>query len=192
MNIDMEIAAESPVLTGAISGKAVFASLLQMMEIEPEEPEPLFMNFGNVDIATASFLREAVFVFKNFVRSSGSPSKFYPVIANANSTVLEELEIIAEAKNDAILACQLSEDGNVSDVRVIGNLDPKQALTFDLVTEKDNADAASLMAQYGASEKTTRTTAWNNRLSSLAARGLIREYSRGRSKFYRPLFAGVA
>ena len=73
--------------------------------------------------------------------------------------------------------------------RIVGELDPKQKLTFDLVRQLRETDAAELMRDHGESEKTTVQTAWNNRLASLANLGLVVEMSQGRSKRYRPLFA---
>ncbi len=73
----------------------------------------------------------------------------------------------------------------------LGELDPKQRLTFDLVHERGETDAGALMRDFGESEGVKHTTAWNNRLASLAALGLIIEQSQGRSKRYRPLFEGT-
>ena len=72
-------------------------------------------------------------------------------------------------------------------VELIGTLDPKQQMTFELVLKFGEVDANYLMEKFGELEKTKSTTAWNNRLSNLASRGIIREYTKGRSKFYRPL-----
>jgi hypothetical protein len=40
-------------------------------------------------------------------------------------------------------------------------------------------------------KETVGSTAWNNRLSSLVALGLIIELSYGRTKRYKPLLQGV-
>ena len=61
-------------------------------------------------------------------------------------------------------------------------------LTFDLVSERGETDAAELMREYGANEKPIAQTAWNNRLASLTSLGLLVESSQGRAKRYRPLF----
>jgi len=46
------------------------------------------------------------------------------------------------------------------------------------------------MREYGEREG-VKQTAWNNRLVSLAALGLIVEITQGRAKRYKPLFEGV-
>ncbi len=70
----------------------------------------------------------------------------------------------------------------------LGDLDPKQRVTFDLVCERGETDAAELMRQYGG---TKTQTAWNNRLAALAALGLVVEMSQGRAKRYKPLLQGA-
>ena len=173
---------EEPVLAGAMNGKVAFARMVQDVDGAPETATPLFIDFNNVQVATASYLRESIFSFKSYLRSVGS--KYYAIAANVNDSVYDELLLVAYARNDAIISCQLNEVDLVSDVCLVGKLDPKQQITFDLVNKLSEADANTLRDRYGATEK---TTAWNNRLAGLAARGLIREFTKGRAKYYRPV-----
>ena len=175
----------APVLSGAINGRTAFAAMVKAIDQEPPTPTALYLDFADVGVATASYLRESVFALKAYLRNIGA--KYYPVAANANDSVYDELLTIANAKNDAIISCRLSFQGAVSDIALIGQLDPKQQMTFELVNELKDADAGRLMQQYGEKEHVTSTTAWNNRLAGLAARGLIREFTRGRAKYYRPV-----
>jgi len=73
----------------------------------------------------------------------------------------------------------------VSDPVLLGNLDPKQQLAFDLVNQRGETDATELMRDFGEGLKSA--TGWNNRLASLAALGVVIEVSQGRSKRYRPV-----
>jgi len=189
MQIDMKKIAGSSVLAGASNGKNVLTKLLTATVQEPLEPEPVFFDFARVDVATASFLRESVLVFRNVVRSQRS--NLYPVIANANSDICDELhELVDGQRSDVLVACSLSESGTVTNVTLIGELEPVQRRTFDLVRKLGETDAGELMRAHGASDRTTRTTAWNNRLASLAFLGLVVEVSQGRTKRYKPLFGG--
>ena len=177
-------------LGGASHGRRVFAQLLDAMGDLPTEPTVLFLDMARLEIATASFIREAFFAFKSRMRMKRTT--IYPVIANANDIILEEFAVVAEATNDAIISCRLDDARRAHSVRLIGDLDPKQQMTLDAVMKQREADASSLMNQFGEQEKTKHTTAWNNRLSALVARGLLREFSQGRAKTYRPLFEEVA
>lgn len=177
------------ILAGAVNGKTVFANCVSMIGDEPDQPMALFLDFADIDVATASALRESVVALKAYKRSINS--NLYPVLANINESIEDEIQVLMDARNDAIIACILTSDGGVTDIRLIGNLDPKQAITFELVINLNGADASSLMKKFGAEEKTISTTAWNNRLASLVQRGLLREFTNGRSKFYRPLLEEV-
>jgi hypothetical protein len=187
--IDMKEVAGQEILTGAAAGKASALAIIEKAGKEPADPSPLLLDFSAVNVATASYLREAVFALKSYLRSSAS--KFYPVVANANEAVREELAVIADARGDALLVIETTGSGAVKRQSIIGSLDPKQATTFARVNELKETDASSLMERFGSAEKTTSTTAWNNRLASLVSRGLILEFSRGRAKFYQPLFKEV-
>jgi hypothetical protein len=171
-----------------LRGQDLLARLLREVAIEPASPEPLFLDFTGIEVATASFLRESILAFRDIVR--GRRSMIYPVIVNANDAVREDLMELVKSRGGVLLTCQLADDGTVSDPRLIGDLDPKQQLTFDLVRQRGETDAGELMRECGANE-TVGSTAWNNRLSSLVALGLIIELSYGRTKRYKPLLQGV-
>ena len=179
----------APVLAGAVSGRAVLSALLSAASKEPSEPEPFYLNFEWVDVATASFLRESALSFRNIIRSRRS--NYYPIVANANDAVIDEIEELVRSRSDVILTARLDKQGRAFEYATVGELDPKQKITFELVQSRGETDAGELMREFGKSEGTKHTTAWNNRLASLASLGLIVELSQGRAKRYRPLFDGA-
>ncbi len=172
-------------LAGALNGRKVLARLIELSGTEPSNPEPVFLDFSGVNVATASFLRESILAFRDHVRRRRS--HFYPVVANANDLVAEELNVLVGSRGDALMLCCLDPDGNPYAPRLLGELDPKQRMTFDLVQQRGETGAAELMREFGEAEKTTVQTAWNNRLAALASLGLVVELSHGRTKKYRPL-----
>ena len=190
MIIDMADLVGKDVFAGAVNGKAVFASCISSTSGEPDEPTALLLDFSGIEVATASALRESVVALKAYKRSIGS--KLYPVLANINESIVDEVQVLMDAKNDAIVSCDLDNRETTFNVRLIGKLDPKQAMTFGLVKQLNGADAGRLMKEFGEQEQTTSTTAWNNRLAGLVQRGLLREFVSGRAKFYRPLFDEVS
>jgi hypothetical protein len=175
------------VLAGVINGRNAFTKLIQKTSEEPHAPEALFLDFNGAEVATASFLREAVLAFRDSVRNRRS--NFYPVIANANRVIEEELKVLVESKSDVFMLCVLDENGNPHQPRLLGDLDPKQRFTFDLVQQRGVTDARELWHDHRGESKPVRQTAWNNRLAALATLGLVVELSEGRAKRYRPLFA---
>lgn len=186
--IDMRKVGGQPILSGAAEGKAGFLIIFDKARSEPLEPSPLLLDFARIDVATASYLREAVFALKNVLRTSRS--KFYPVVANANNSVREELVVIAEARKDAILSVEISPFDEVTSQTIIGALDPKQATTFERVNELKRTTASEMKEQFGSEDGVAAPTVWNNRLAALATQGLILEYAQGRAKFYKPIFVG--
>jgi len=188
MQILMKELEGKQVLAGAIPGQKAWMKLIERTSQEPLQPEPVFLDFKGVDVARASYLREAILNFRNTVRQRRS--NFYPIIANANAAVIEELTILLDPRGDVLMLCALDEGGEAHAPQLLGKLDPKQRFTFALVRERGETDASELMQKHGDKEG-VKQTAWNNRLASLAGLGLIVELSEGRNKRYRPLLAGA-
>lgn len=185
MKIDLQNLCNSPVLAGVLSGKTTLSRMLIETAQEPAVAEPVFLDFSGIEVATASFLRESVIAFRDIIR--GRRSTFYPMVANANEVVHEELIELLRLRGDVLMICTLTANGTVRNAEPLGDLDPKQRMTFDLVHKYGETDAGMLMRSYGDSEGIKHPTAWNNRLVALAVRGLIVEQSHGRAKRYRPL-----
>ena len=186
MHFKLKDMAGGNVLAGALTGRKVLAGLLERVSGEPEKPEPLYVDFEGVEIATASFLRECVLEFKNIVRRRWANR--YPVVANANDLVTEELSVLL-AQRDVLVLCSLDKKGKPSSPRLLGALDPKQRVTFDLVQKLGETDAGELRRSSEDSDEVGQT-AWNNRLASLSRLGLLMEMSYGRAKRYKPLPLG--
>lgn len=172
------------VLAGARAGRATLGRLLDLVGEGPEEAEPVYVDFEGVEVATASYLRESVVEFRDAVRRRWT--EWYPVVANANASVLEELGVLVASRRDVLACCVLDEDGRPSAPRLVGELEPKQRVAFDLVQRLGEADAGELMAESDDVEDVGQT-AWNNRLAALSRLGVLMEVSQGRAKRYRPL-----
>jgi len=186
VNFDIASLAGTTILSGAPSGRDLYAKLIALLPDEPEGPELILLNFGDVAVATASFLRESVLAFRTFVR--GRKSNFYPVVTNASASVIDEIFEVVHPRGDVLMTCATDQDGLLLRCRPIGKLDPMQQLTFDLVNSYGATSASKLMEiETGA----VKATAWNNRLASLSNLGLIFEQSRGRAKIYRPIRSEV-
>lgn len=188
MKISMSQVGKSEVLAGALNGQKMLSKLLELTRKEPQSPELIYLDFSGVDVATASFLREAVLTYRDTVRRRRS--NFYSVIANANQVIEDELKVLVTAESDALMLCLLDKNDQPRAPRLLGRLDPKQRLTFELVQQRNDTNAAELMREHGEKEKVNQN-AWNNRLASLANLGLVVELSEGRSKRYRPLLVGA-
>ncbi|MEA3050862.1 MAG: hypothetical protein QOG84_2698 [Sphingomonadales bacterium] len=185
MIVNVAQLAGNSILSGASSGRQLYVKLVEVLPAEPESPEPFFLDFQDVQVATASFLRESVLAFRTFVRSR--KSNFYPAIANAIADVIDELVELVHSRGDVLMTCTVDENENVLRCRHVGKLDPMQKFTFDLVNAHGETTAAKLMELEG---NQVKATAWNNRLASLSSLGLVCEESHGRAKTYKPMFTG--
>lgn len=173
-------------LAGAINGQKAFARLVEHVGQEPSVPTPLFLDFEKVTVASVSYLRESVIAFRDYIRKA--KPNYYPVLANVNDAVRDDLRELTRAARDVVMTCRLDPACNASDPAPVGVLEPKQQMTFDLVRKYGETDATRLMTKHGGNEG---TTAWNNRLAGLASIGLVIVESHGRGKRYRSLFEGV-
>ena len=175
--------ADNEILAGAVAGRQILGLLLERIDREPTAPEPVYLDFQGVEVATASFLRESIVEFRDIVRRRWT--NYYPVVANANDSVTEELSVLV-AQRDVLMLCTLDVKGRPRSPRLLGDLEPKQRIAFDLVQERGETDAGELMRSSQDTENVGQT-AWNNRLSALSRLGLLMEMSNGRAKRYRPL-----
>ena len=183
MRIRLTEIAGQAVLASSRSGRAVLEKLLERVMNGSNESQVLYLDFVGVEVATASFLRESVLEFRDIVRRRWS--NFYPVVANANESVVEELSVLVRSTKDVLILCQLDEKDQPRCSFTIGSIDAKQNQTFELVKQMKVASASKLKAEYR--KENVSQNAWNNRLAGLCKLGLLIETNDGRSKCYRPL-----
>lgn len=168
------------VLSGANSGRRLFAALLSSAP-SPARPDAAFLDFTGVEVATSSFLRESVVAFRDYARAT--LPNLYPVLANPAPAVREELEFFLRQRRDAMWSCQLGKDDIPQSPELLGELDDAHRATFDLVRDLGIASAPDLAR----SDASIGSTAWNNRLSQLAGRGLLIERRTGKTKTFTPV-----
>jgi hypothetical protein len=172
-----------PILAGRLAGKRAFITTLEQLP-EIVAPALVLLDFDKIDLATSSFLSELIFPLRDHLRLRRFPG--YVVAANLSERVREEIEELVRRSSDALLACNVDKNGRISHVQLCGKLDQKLEETLRLVARKKNTTAAELHAACRQSES-VGVTAWNNRLTALAAKSLVVEEQQGRTKKYRPV-----
>jgi hypothetical protein len=173
----------APVLAGKLDGRRAFARELELVP-PTAEPTLVVLDFHGIDIATSSFLSEAVVHFRDHLRLSRFPT--YLLVANLTERPLEELDYLLSRSGDALISCKLAPNGELTAPALLGSLDSKLKETFDLVKRKGETTAVELHGESADNDK-IGATAWNNRLTALAAKSLVVEVAAGRTKKYRPL-----
>jgi hypothetical protein len=179
-----ELGGRQAILAGADNGQALLAKLVAQTP-RIAEATPCYLDFSGIAVATFSFIRESVFAYRDYARAS-MPA-LYPVVANAESGVLEEIWAYARSEADVIWTCRLDRRGILSNVRLAGSLDPIQKQTLDLVCRLGSADAPGLAKK----DRSIGVTGWNNRLATLNSKGLLIEQRAGKAKIFKPVL-GVA
>jgi hypothetical protein len=178
----LSLAGDRQVLTGSAAGRRLLSALIDAAW-RSSTPEIAFLDFTSIDVATSSFLRESVFGFRDYTRAA--LPNLYPVVANAEPSILEELEFFVRHRSDALWCCRLDAAGVTSEARVLGDLDPIQRQTFEAVLQRGSTSAPELAA--AAQTDGVGPTAWNNRLSALAIKGLLIEHRTGKTKIFSPV-----
>lgn len=178
-----KLAGGSAQLFGAGPGRELMNRLVGLVSDIPEasSPQAVLLDLSGID-ASASFLREAFFGLREWVRLERPD--LYPVLANASASTLEDIAIVADVRGP-ILTCTLDRRGNPDSLKVIGRLDPKARVTFEMISELGETDVRELIRRDDEGE--TKPTAWSNRLAGLVRLGLVMEIPMGRSKRYRPV-----
>lgn len=171
------------VLAGAREGVAMLAKLINALG-QGEDTALAILDFGDIRVATGSYLRESVLGFRNHCRQRVPATAV--VIANADPVVAEELRNLLSASGDALVACDLSRAGEPRNGYVLSPLEEKQRVTLDAVLRLGVADARALHHRFRRTE-TIGVTGWNNRLAALVEKGILIEEREGRTKRYRPV-----
>lgn len=181
-----ELNHNSDIASGSLNGKQVLAKAIPFIT-KSSGPQLLLLDFSGISVATCSFLRESVLGIRNYCHSANT--NFYPIVSNPNNDVYEELQTLLDSVSDAFLSCSLNK-GQISNIQLIGSLEEKQKMTYQAVLEIGDSEAGELLQKF--QTEGIGITGWNNRLASLAAKGLLMEIKKGRRKIYRPLVEGVA
>lgn len=179
---------QTPFLAGATFGAAVLARAVASLGSLRETV--VFLDFGGVEAATGSFLREFVLGLRDFCHRS--ERNLTVVVANPSGLVVEEFHDLLARLRDAMLCCQLGPDDSPHSPFLVGQLEDAQRTALAAVLELGAADANTLTARQPAGGDRIGPTGWNNRLAALAAKGILRETRRGRAKTYHSTVEGLS
>lgn len=202
----LEFLGDSALLADPIAGYQVRKRL---DALPPPGPTcPIFLDFAGVKISTATALRAVVIKVRDHLLASQIG---FLVVANPAQQTIDELESLLTLMRDAVWICQLVGDpACIMHERVLGYLDEVHSRTLGLVNFLGSGDAPTLAAAHqqppapgspldaamrafgSATSKATPVgiTAWNNRLSYLARKGLLIERRVGKLKIFSPSLSG--
>lgn len=187
MKIDiLDLGEGLEVLSGQPRGQLFLGKLLAFITPQ-DEYTPVFLDFRGVKVVTGSFWRSAILAFRDHCVMAGL--NLYPILANISDEIAEDLKLVLEPRGDAFMVCDLSKQGQLSSLRIVGSLDDTQRVTLNAVIKAGETDANTLKDEHDKEQGAAGigVTGWNNRLTSLAQKGLLIEVKKGRTKVYRPI-----
>ena len=174
-----DFTAEFPSLTGVARARQLLARLIEWTADESPKGT-LILDFTGIADASASFLREAILAFRDYVRAY-QPDVF-PVLANIADTVREEFDTLLKARGEAMPACRIDDAGNPVEATVIGALEPSLSQTLDMIRAHGQLALSDLPAAVKAST-------WSNRLASLIRQGFVVPIPEPNKRVYRYVLA---
>jgi len=160
----------STIAAGAGDGRRVASKCLEQIKAA-SLPVLVQLDFSRIDMATASFLREAVLG----VRWVVAEEQIAVVVGGANEQILDDLREVLLARSEVLPILK-----PIGQIIVLGELDPTLRRVLDLVDKHGPISAPELYEAHP--EQGIRgPSAWNNRLASLLDMGLLLKRREGRS-----------
>jgi len=174
-----DFTAEFPSLTGVARARHLLAKLIAWTADEAPKGT-LVLDFTGIADASASFLREAILAFRDYVRAY-QPDVF-PVLANIADTVREEFDTLLKARGEAMPACRLDAGDKPVEATIIGVLEPSLSQTLDMIRDRGQLALGDLPTE-------TKSTTWSNRIASLIRQGFVVPIPEPNKRVYRYVLA---
>ncbi len=141
------------------------------------------VDFGQMEICTASAIRELLLPTWKWLRENGCMG----IIGNTDEATLDEIKLVADTSKQPFI-CARFHDKTLEGPVVYGQLEEKMALTLRLVLDSGEADAKAI---HQLARDNTQVTVWNNRLAALEDFGLLSRRKVSKTKFYFPILKGM-
>jgi len=146
---------------------------------DPNRAEKILivLDFAQVTVATSSYLAAAVLPLWSW--KALLEGNAYPVVANLNPGIQDEIEFVLRPQNTAVWTGR-QVSGDLHDVGLVGTLDESLRTTLRYFSPSSELSATELAS----SDEKIGSTAWNNRLSSLYEFRLLHRRKVGRRQVY--------
>jgi hypothetical protein len=177
-----QFTADFPLLTGVSRARQLLSKLIDWTAAASPKGT-LILDFTGVGSASASFLRESILAFRDYVRAY--QPELFPVLANITDDVREEFDTLLKARGEAMLGCRLDASGTPVEAEVLGELEQGLNQTLETIRQRGQV---TLMDLRGTSAETKATT-WSNRIASLIRQGFIVPSPEPNKRVYRFVLA---
>lgn len=170
-----DLTADFPSLTGVSRARRLLAKLVAWTA-DHAPKGTLILDFAGVGNASASFLREAILAFRDYVRAY--QPEVFPVLANLTDEVREEFHTLLRARREAMPGCRLDASGEPFDAEVLGILDPSLNQTLEMLRTRGQLALRDMPSE-------TKPSTWSNRIARLIRQGFVVPIPEPNKRLYR-------
>jgi hypothetical protein len=168
----------SSALAGKSAGIRDLPKFLAAVQQTPPGSTIVF-DWSGVEIASASYLAATFFVLLRMA-ISGDLDRYF-IVSGMNGCCLDELNLVLDLQNHAVLVGQMGRGGKVHSLQLLGKIDQSHLSTFTEVATTEGISAAELHRRSKAKNHSAiGKTGWVNRLNALHRERLLRRTKIGR------------
>jgi hypothetical protein len=173
--LDLAAVAERTSLAGRRPGEADRKRILRELRTAPEGAAVL-LNLKNVDVLSSSYFLACLWPL--WRPSPGAAGEFYPILANANDMIKDELSFVLEHCPGLVWHCEDAD--SISSPSLLGSADSYDTALFKLLLKRGSLTARELHEQ----DPSIGITAWSTRLGQHHQNRLVRRRKEGKQMLY--------
>jgi hypothetical protein len=173
--LDLAAAAERTVLAGRRPGEADRKRILRELRTGPGGAV-VVLNLKRVEVLSSSYFLACLWPL--WRPGHGAAGEFYPIFANANDTITDELSFVLE--HCAGLVWHWEDVDSASSASLLGSPDSYDTAVFKLLLKRGLLTARELHEQ----DPSIGITAWSTRLGQHHQNRLVRRRKDGKQMLY--------
>jgi hypothetical protein len=176
---------DSTTLTGKLGGTRDFPKFMAAVMATPEGSTVVF-DWSDIELATASYFGATILPLLK-MSTAGHLDRYF-VLAGVDENYIDELRLIIEFHDLAVMVGDIDRGGIVRNIRVVGKLESPYSETLQAITKSHRASASTLHKEQRKSQ--IGKTGWANRLAYLSQLRLIKKQRVGRELVFQPVYPG--
>jgi hypothetical protein len=185
--VDVKKLTGSDTLIGKTGGMRDFPKFLEAVLGTPAENTVIF-DWSTVEIATASYFGTTVLPLLR-MSMAGDVNRYF-VHVGLNQNCLDELKLVIEFQNLAVLVGDSTVGDSIQNIRVVGKLEKPYSETLAMVEKLESVSATALHESQANKSVKIGKGGWANRLSYLFRLRLVRKERIGRELVFQAIHGG--
>jgi hypothetical protein len=157
--------------------------ILMGAALDAREGELILWDFSGITHASASYFAAT---FLNLITTAEQLDRYFAFF-ELNRPTTEDFDIVLKTEKLAALVASRIQDDRITEVKVLGHLDPAYEQTFWEVCRLGEATSEDVLRSANRAV-TIKKTAWINRLTYLHRQRLLRKEKRDREFVFKPAY----